>query len=80
MLLTFNPENASIKENSKFPAHGPINAPASIHVALEIERNDYGNSKNMLIHNGIDIEKRWSGTMEVDQFTLETLQEILWNL
>ena len=36
MLLIFNPENASIKENSKFPAHGPINAPASIHVALEI--------------------------------------------
>ena len=79
MLLIFNAENTSFKGNSKFPAHGPINAPASIHVALEIERNDYGNSKNMLIHNGIDIEKRWSGTTEVDQFTLETLQDTMQN-
>ena len=83
MLLIFNPENTSIKENSKFPAHGPINAPAYIHFALEIETNDYGNYKNMLIRNGIDIEemvlisKRWSGTTEVDQFTFETLQETL---
>ena len=55
MLLIFNPENTSFKGNSKFPAHGPINALASIHFALEIERNNYGKSKNMLIHNGIDI-------------------------
>jgi hypothetical protein len=68
MLLIFNPENTSFKGNSKTSAHGPINALASIHFALEIERNNYSNSKNMLIHNGIDIEKRWSGTTEVDQF------------
>ena len=53
----FNPENTSIKGNSKIPAHGPINSPAYIHFALEIETNDYGNYKNMLIRNGIDIEE-----------------------
>jgi hypothetical protein len=77
MLLIFYPENAGIKGNSKFPAHRPITPHACIHIALEIERNDYGNFKNLLIHNGIDIEKRWSGTTELDQFTLETLQETL---
>ena len=68
MLLIYTLENTSIKGNNKFPPHGPINPPSCIHFALEIERNYYGNSKNRLIHNGIDIEKRWSGTTEVDQF------------
>ena len=53
----FNPVNTSIKGNSKIPAHGPINSPAYIHFALEIETNDYGNYKNMLIRNGNDIEE-----------------------
>ncbi|CAN5544167.1 hypothetical protein BH18THE2_BH18THE2_24190 [soil metagenome] len=57
--------------------HGPITHSCLYSFRLEIERNDYGNSKNMLIQNGIDIEKRWSGTTEEDQFTLETLQETL---
>jgi hypothetical protein len=37
IFLTFNPESTSIKGKSKFPAHGPINPPACIHFALEIE-------------------------------------------
>jgi hypothetical protein len=77
MLLIFYPKNTGIKGNSKFPAYRPITPPACIHFAWEIERNDNGNSKNLLIHNNIDMEKRWSGTTELDQFTLETLQETL---
>jgi hypothetical protein len=73
MLLIFNPENTSFKGNSKYPAHGPINALASIHFAFEIKRNNYGNSKNRLIHKGIDIEKRCSGTTEVDLLYFRTL-------
>jgi catechol-2,3-dioxygenase len=57
MLLIFNPENTKIDENSRFPVHGAITPPACIHFALEIEKNDYDNSKNMLIQKNIVIEK-----------------------
>jgi catechol-2,3-dioxygenase len=57
MLLIFNPENTKIDENSRFPVHGAITPPACIHFALEIEKNDYDNSKNMLIQKNIAIEK-----------------------
>jgi catechol-2,3-dioxygenase len=57
MLLIFNPENTRIKGNSRFPVHGAITPPACIHLALEIEKNGYNNSKNMLIQNDIAIEK-----------------------
>ncbi|MDQ3839996.1 MAG: VOC family protein [Thermoproteota archaeon] len=57
MLLIFNPENTKVEENSRFPVHGVITPPASIHFALEIEKNDYENSKNMLIQKNIAIEK-----------------------
>jgi catechol 2,3-dioxygenase-like lactoylglutathione lyase family enzyme len=57
MLLIFNPENTRIKGNSKFPIHGAITPPACIHLALEIEKNDYDNSKNMLMQKDIVIEK-----------------------
>jgi catechol-2,3-dioxygenase len=57
MLLIFNPRNTMIKSNSTFPIHGAITPPAIIHFALEIEKQDYVNSKNMLNQNNIEIEK-----------------------
>jgi len=57
MLLIFNPENTRIEGNSRFPIHGAITPPACIHLALEIEKNDYDNSKNMLMQKDIAIEK-----------------------
>jgi catechol 2,3-dioxygenase-like lactoylglutathione lyase family enzyme len=57
MLLIFNPENTRIEGNSRFPVHGAITPPASIHIALEIEKDDYENSKKMLTDVNIDIEK-----------------------
>jgi len=57
MLLIFNPENTRIQGNSRFPVHGAITPPACIHLALEIEKEDYDKSKKMLTDMGIDIEK-----------------------
>jgi len=57
MLLIFNPANTRIEGNSRFPVHGAITPPACIHFALEIEKEDYGVSKKMLIDMNIDIEK-----------------------
>jgi catechol-2,3-dioxygenase len=57
MLLIFNPENTRIKGDSRFPIHGAITPPACIHLALEIEKNGYDNSKNMLMQNDIAIEQ-----------------------
>jgi catechol 2,3-dioxygenase-like lactoylglutathione lyase family enzyme len=57
MLLIFNPENTRVEGNSRFPTQGAITPPACIHLALEIEKNDYDNSKNMLTQNYTAIEK-----------------------
>lgn len=58
MLLIFNPENTKVKGNSMFPAHGAIiTPPACIHLAFEIEKQDYEDSKNMLEQNNVSIEK-----------------------
>ena len=57
ILLIFNPENTIIEGNSRFPVHGAITPPACIHLALEIEKEDYDKSKKMLTDMGIDIEK-----------------------
>jgi catechol-2,3-dioxygenase len=57
MLLIFNPKNTMIKSNNEFPIHGVITPPAIVHFALEIEKEDYENSKNMLDQNNIEIEK-----------------------
>lgn len=57
MLLIFNPENTRIEGNSRFPVHGAITPPACIHLALEIEKEDYDRSKKTLTDKGIDIEK-----------------------
>jgi hypothetical protein len=58
MLLIFNPENTRVKGNSKFPVHGAIiTPPACIHLAFEIEKQDYEDSKNMLEQNNVRIEK-----------------------
>jgi catechol-2,3-dioxygenase len=57
MLLIFNPKKTMIKSNSVFPIHGALTPPAIVHFALEIEKEDYENSKNMLNQNKIEIEK-----------------------
>jgi catechol-2,3-dioxygenase len=57
MLLIFNPKNTMVKSNSIFPIHGAITPPAMVHFALEIEKEDYENSKNMLNQYKIEIEK-----------------------
>lgn len=60
MLLIFNPNNTLTKGDTVFPLHGAISPPASVHFALEIEKEDYENSKNMLVQNEIEIEKELS--------------------
>ena len=40
-----------------FPPHGASTPPASVHFALEIEKEDYEKAKNILIQNKIEIEK-----------------------
>ena len=60
MLLIFNPENTKLAANSTFPAHGAITPPSSIHFALEIEQVDYEAARNVVIRNGILIEKEIS--------------------
>lgn len=60
MLLIFNPENTMVSTNSIFPVHGTITPPSSIHFALEIEQVDYEVARNILIQNGISIEKEMS--------------------
>jgi catechol-2,3-dioxygenase len=57
MLLIFNPKNTMAKNNGIFPIHGATTPPAIIHFALEIEKDDYENSKNVLNQNKIEIEK-----------------------
>ena len=57
MLLIFIPKKTMIKSNSVFPIHGALTPPAIVHFALEIEKEDYENSKNMLNQNKIEIEK-----------------------
>jgi catechol 2,3-dioxygenase-like lactoylglutathione lyase family enzyme len=57
MLLIFNPEKTRIKGNSRFPSHGAITPPTCVHLALEIENEDYCSSKEMLIDMNIGIER-----------------------
>lgn len=58
MLLIFNPDSTGIKDNSVFPLHGAINPSASIDFALEIEKEDYENSKNILVQKMKSKSKR----------------------
>jgi catechol-2,3-dioxygenase len=66
MLLIFNPYNTRINDKGIFPLHGAITPPNSIHFALEIEKEDYDNSKNILMQNKINIEKEltWANEMK----------------
>ena len=57
MLLIFNPNTTADKNQSIFPPHGALTPPASVHFALEIEKEDYENAINLLIQNKIEIEK-----------------------
>ncbi|MGN6628900.1 MAG: VOC family protein [Candidatus Nitrosocosmicus sp.] len=71
MLLIFNPnstlnmpmgsgqtaENNTGSHIELFPAHGAFTPPSVIHFALEIDKSEYDDLKNMLIYNNIKIEK-----------------------
>jgi catechol 2,3-dioxygenase-like lactoylglutathione lyase family enzyme len=57
MLLIFNPDNTTNKNQSMYPPHGASTPPASVHFALEIEKEDYENARNLLVQNRIEIEK-----------------------
>jgi catechol-2,3-dioxygenase len=60
MLLIFNPNKTLVSsQNSaiQFPTHGAFAPPSIIHFALEIDKENYDNAKNMLIEKNIKIEK-----------------------
>ena len=61
VLLIFDPLRTSIN-NDKLPTHGAMTPPSSIHFAMEIEDQEYEPCKNLLIRNGIAIEKevKWN--------------------
>jgi catechol-2,3-dioxygenase len=56
MLLIFDPLRTSIN-NDKLPTHGAMTPPSSIHLAMEIEKQEYQPCKELLARNGITIEK-----------------------
>jgi hypothetical protein len=53
MLLIFNPIITRIKNNTILPIRAGITSPASVSSASEIEKEDYENSKNILVQNKI---------------------------
>ena len=63
MLLIFNPNktlaNVDVSNRSsttQLPAHGAFAPPSIIHFALEIEKQNYDNAKQMLKEKNIKIE------------------------
>ena len=54
MLLIFNPEVTTIEKDT---IHGATTPPSMVHIALEIEPNEYEMAKDLLIKNDIDVEK-----------------------
>jgi catechol-2,3-dioxygenase len=56
MLLIFDPLRTKTN-NGSLPAHGTPTPPSSIHFAMEIEKQEYHASKQLLIDNNIAIEK-----------------------
>jgi len=61
MLLIFNP-TITRTNNGNLPAHGALSPPSSIHFAMEIEREEYDASKQLLIASSVTIEKevKWN--------------------
>jgi catechol 2,3-dioxygenase-like lactoylglutathione lyase family enzyme len=64
MLLIFNPEVTSIEV--KESVHGAMTPPSMIHIALEVEPEDYEKAKELLEENNIQVEKeiRWENDMK----------------
>jgi catechol 2,3-dioxygenase-like lactoylglutathione lyase family enzyme len=54
MLLLFNPEVTRIEKHT---IHGAITPPSMVHIALEIEDDDYDNATQLLAMKNIEIEK-----------------------
>ena len=61
MLLIFNPNKTLVSnENSatiQLPTHGAFTPPSIVHFALEIDKENYDNAKQMLTEKNIKIEK-----------------------
>ena len=61
MLLIFNPNKTLVSnENSatiQFPTHGSFTPPSIVHFALETDKENYDNAKQMLNEKIIKIEK-----------------------
>jgi catechol-2,3-dioxygenase len=61
MLLIFNPNKTLVSNGSnstiQLPIHGAITPPSIIHFALEIEKQNYDNAKQILKERNIKIEK-----------------------
>ncbi|MDQ4101110.1 MAG: VOC family protein [Thermoproteota archaeon] len=64
MLLIFNPAR-TLSDNGGLPCHGALTPPSSIHFAMEIEKQEYHASKQILVGNNIDIEKEVSWNNDV---------------
>jgi catechol-2,3-dioxygenase len=68
MLLIFNPNKTLVSNGSnstQLPPHGALAPPSIIHFALEIEKQNYDNAKDMLNKKNIKIEKEvtWQKSM-----------------
>jgi catechol-2,3-dioxygenase len=56
MLLVFNPDRTS-RSNDNLPTHGAATPPASVHFAMEIEKQDYTRWQDLLAKNKIKAEE-----------------------
>ncbi len=54
MLLLFNPEVTTVEKET---VHGATTPPSMVHIALEIEEEEYENAKELLTENNIKVEK-----------------------
>ena len=54
MLLIFNPEVTKIEEETN---HGATTPPSMVHIALEIEAEEYEKVRDLLIKSNIRVEK-----------------------
>jgi catechol 2,3-dioxygenase-like lactoylglutathione lyase family enzyme len=62
MLLIFNPRVTKIEEET---SHGAITPPSMVHIALEIEAEEYEKAKELLISNNINVEKETAWKNEI---------------
>ena len=62
MLLIFNPEVTAVEKET---IHGAITPPSMVHIAFEIEAEEYEKAKELLKENNIEVEKEVAWDNEV---------------